>query len=64
MLFIGSGRNQGQERVLLMAAGPAFAVDALVAVYQRTADNVAFPSPCSGELDQLHIRAVEVHAEG
>ncbi|MNW08647.1 hypothetical protein D3C71_2054710 [compost metagenome] len=64
MLFIGSGRNQGQERVLLMAAGPAFTVDALVAVYQRPADNMAFPSPRSGELDQLLIRTVEVHTEG
>jgi len=60
--FGGGPVDQGDEGMLLVAAGAAAALDALGAGGQRAADQAALLGPAAGELDQLALGLGEIEA--
>ncbi len=56
--------EQGEERILLVAARPPLAVNTLPAGVQRSTDNMPFPGPRAGEVQQLIIGMREIQRSG
>ncbi|MNN68025.1 hypothetical protein D3C81_1836990 [compost metagenome] len=56
--------EQGEERILLVAARTPLAVNALPAAVQRSTDNMPFPGPRAGEVQQFIIGMREIQRSG